>query len=78
MNSSIRNVLLAFGQVGSVYAYVGNMLSSQIKTICVDINPSIVKLSDRGTSQVVEIVSNGSTFMSLLVNELKDITHPFR
>jgi hypothetical protein len=61
-----------------VYAYVGNMLSSQIKTICDDIKPSVVKLSNRGTSQVIEIVSNVGTFMSLLVNELKDITLPFR
>ena len=51
-----------------MYAYVGNMLSSQIKTICVGINPSVVKLSDRGTSQVVEIVSDVGTFVSLLVN----------
>ncbi len=51
---------------------VGNMLSSQVKTICVDINPSVVtKLSDRGTSQAVGIVTDVGTFMPLLVNELK-------
>ena len=51
---------------------VGNMLSSQVKTICVDINPSVVtKLSDRGTSHAVGIVTDVGTFMPLLVNELK-------
>jgi hypothetical protein len=51
---------------------VGNMLSSQVKTICVDINPSVVtKLSDRGTSQAVGIVTDVGTFMPLLVSELK-------
>jgi lysine-ketoglutarate reductase/saccharopine dehydrogenase-like protein (TIGR00300 family) len=51
---------------------VGNMLSSQVKTICVDINPSVVtKLSDRGTSQAVGILTDVGTFMPLLVNELK-------
>jgi lysine-ketoglutarate reductase/saccharopine dehydrogenase-like protein (TIGR00300 family) len=51
---------------------VGNMLTSQVKTICVDINPSVVtKLSDRGTSQAVGIVTDVGTFMPLLVSELK-------
>jgi hypothetical protein len=51
---------------------VGNMLPSGVKTICVDINPSVVtKLSDRGTSQAVGIVTDVGTFMLLLVNELK-------
>ena len=51
---------------------VGNMLPSKIKTICVDINPAVVtKLSDRGTSQAVGIVTDVGTFMPLLVNELK-------
>jgi lysine-ketoglutarate reductase/saccharopine dehydrogenase-like protein (TIGR00300 family) len=51
---------------------VGNMLPSKVKTICVDINPAVVtKLSDRGTSQAVGIVTDVGTFMPLLVNELK-------
>ena len=51
---------------------VGNMLPSNVKTICVDINPAVVtKLSDRGTSQAVGIVTDVGTFMPLLVNELK-------
>ncbi|MFP4364799.1 MAG: TIGR00300 family protein, partial [Spirochaetia bacterium] len=37
----------------------GNMLPSWVKTVCVDINPAVVtKLSDRGSSQTVGIVSD--------------------
>lgn len=51
---------------------VGNMLPSRVKTICVDINPAVVtKLSDRGTSQAVGIVTDVGTFLPLLVNELR-------
>lgn len=52
---------------------VGNMLSSRVKIICVDINPTVVtKLSDRGTSQAVGIVTDVGTFLPLLVNELEE------
>ena len=51
---------------------VGNMLSSRVTIICVDINPAVVtKLSDRGTSQAVGIVTDVGTFLPLLVNELQ-------
>lgn len=51
---------------------VGNMLPSKVKTICVDINPAVVtKLSDRGTSQAVGIVTDVGTFLPLLVSELR-------
>jgi lysine-ketoglutarate reductase/saccharopine dehydrogenase-like protein (TIGR00300 family) len=53
---------------------VGNMLTSDVKIICVDINPSVVtKLMDRGTSQAIGIVSNVGTFLPLLVNELEKV-----
>jgi len=52
---------------------VGNMLSSKVKIVCVDINPAVVtKLSDRGTSQAVGIVTDVGTFLPLLVGELED------
>jgi len=52
---------------------VGNMLSSRVKIICVDINPSVVtKLSDRGTSHAVGLVTDVGTFLPLLVSELED------
>jgi lysine-ketoglutarate reductase/saccharopine dehydrogenase-like protein (TIGR00300 family) len=51
---------------------VGNMLTSGVKIVCVDINPAVVtKLSDRGTSQAVGLVSDIGTFLPLLVNELE-------
>lgn len=51
---------------------VGNMLASNVKTICIDINPAVViKLSDRGTSQAIGIVSDVGTFLPLLVEELE-------
>ncbi len=49
----------------------GNMLPAWVKTVCVDINPSVVtKLSDRGSSQTVGIVTDVGLFLHLLANEL--------
>lgn len=51
----------------------GNLLPSRVKSICVDINPSTVtKLSDRGSAQVVGIVTDIGTFLPLLYNALKE------
>jgi len=50
----------------------GNLLPSHVKSICVDINPATVtKLSDRGSAQVVGIVTDVGTFLPMLYNELK-------
>ncbi len=50
----------------------GNMLPSHVKSICVDINPATVtKLSDRGSAQVVGIVTDVGTFLPMLYNDLK-------
>ena len=49
----------------------GNMLPSRVKTICVDINPSTVtKLSDRGSAQVIGIVTDIGSFLPLLHDAL--------
>ena len=49
----------------------GNMLPAWVKTICIDINPSVVtKLSDRGSSQTVGIVTDVGLFLHLLANGL--------
>jgi lysine-ketoglutarate reductase/saccharopine dehydrogenase-like protein (TIGR00300 family) len=51
---------------------VGNMLPSNVKVICVDINPAVVtKLIDRGTAHAIGIVSDVGTFLPLLVKELE-------
>jgi hypothetical protein len=53
---------------------VGNMLPSTVKVVCVDINPAVVtKLSDRGTSQAVGVVSDVGAFVPLLINELEKL-----
>ncbi len=53
---------------------VGNMLSSDVKTIAVDINPSVVtKLLDRGTRQAIGIVSDIATFLPTLARELEKL-----
>ncbi|MDO5848275.1 MAG: TIGR00300 family protein [Methanobrevibacter sp.] len=52
---------------------MGNLLPSRVKSICVDINPSTVtKLSDRGSAQVVGIVTDIGTFLPLLYNALHE------
>ncbi|NCB01528.1 MAG: TIGR00300 family protein [Spirochaetia bacterium] len=52
---------------------VGNMTPSWVKTICIDINPAVVtKLSDRGSSQAVGIVSDVGFFLRALEENLKN------
>lgn len=52
---------------------VGNLLPSKVKSICVDINPATVtKLGDRGSAQVVGIVTDVGSFLPMLYNELKN------
>jgi lysine-ketoglutarate reductase/saccharopine dehydrogenase-like protein (TIGR00300 family) len=49
----------------------GNMIPSWVRTICVDINPPVVtKLSDRGSSQTVGIVTDVGLFLHLLQNQI--------
>ena len=55
---------------------VGNMLPSDVKVICVDINPAVVtKLIDRGTAHAIGIVSDIGTFLPLLVDELEKLEY---
>jgi lysine-ketoglutarate reductase/saccharopine dehydrogenase-like protein (TIGR00300 family) len=43
---------------------VGNLLPASVKTICVDINPSVVtKLTDRGTFQALGLVTDIEPFL---------------
>ena len=49
----------------------GNILPSRVKSICVDINPATVtKLADRGSAQVLSIVTDIGTFLPTLYYEL--------
>jgi lysine-ketoglutarate reductase/saccharopine dehydrogenase-like protein (TIGR00300 family) len=46
---------------------VGNMLPGWVKTVCVDINPAVAtKLSDRGTSQALGVVTDVGIFLDHL------------
>lgn len=57
---------------------VGNMTPAGVKMVCVDINPSVVtKLSDRGSVESVGIVTDVGLFLSLLVQQLDQLTNPF-
>jgi len=50
---------------------VGNMLPSWVKTVCVDINPAVVtKLSDRGSSHAVGVVTDVGMFLHMLARNL--------
>jgi lysine-ketoglutarate reductase/saccharopine dehydrogenase-like protein (TIGR00300 family) len=51
---------------------VGNMLPSWVKVICVDINPAVVtKLSDRGSTQTIGIVTDVGLFLHQLAEKLE-------
>lgn len=51
---------------------VGNYLPSNVKTVCVDINPSsLTKLMDRGTTQAIGVVSDAGSFVPLLAEQLE-------
>ncbi len=51
---------------------VGNMVPSWVKVVSVDINPAVVtKLSDRGSTQTVGVVTDVGLFLHQLANALK-------
>lgn len=51
---------------------VGNMIPSWVKVICVDINPAVVtKLSDRGSTQTVGVVTDVGLFLHQLATALR-------
>jgi lysine-ketoglutarate reductase/saccharopine dehydrogenase-like protein (TIGR00300 family) len=53
---------------------VGNMLPSWVKVVCVDINPAVVtKLSDRGSTQTIGIVTDVGLFLRQLAEALKPV-----
>jgi lysine-ketoglutarate reductase/saccharopine dehydrogenase-like protein (TIGR00300 family) len=52
---------------------VGNLLAADVKTICVDINPSVVtKLADRGSFQAIGLVTDLEPFLRELREFLKE------
>jgi lysine-ketoglutarate reductase/saccharopine dehydrogenase-like protein (TIGR00300 family) len=54
---------------------VGNMLPARVRVVCVDINPAVVtKLSDRGSSQTVGLVTDVGLFLQHLAKKLREIS----
>ncbi len=52
---------------------VGNMLPSWVRVVCVDINPAVVtKLSDRGSSQTLGVVTDVGLFLHRLAEALRN------
>ncbi len=50
----------------------GNMLPAWVKIVCVDINPAVpAKVSDRGTGQVMGVVTDVGLFVQLLARNLE-------
>ena len=50
---------------------VGNMLPAWVPVVCVDINPAVVtKLSDRGSSQTIGLVTDVGLFLHQLAQQL--------
>ena len=55
---------------------VGNMLPSWVKVVCVDINPAVVtKLSDRGSTQTIGVVTDVGLFLHQLAEHVARTDH---
>jgi lysine-ketoglutarate reductase/saccharopine dehydrogenase-like protein (TIGR00300 family) len=69
--SNVSMVLMLSSMLHSIG--VGNMLPSWVRVVCVDINPAVVtKLSDRGSSQTVGVVTDVGLFLHRLAEALRD------
>ena len=71
--ASLANVQLVLMLSSMLHSIgVGNMLPSWVRVVCVDINPAVVtKLSDRGSSQTVGIVTDVGLFLHRLAEALR-------
>src|SRR6187455_444964 len=69
--ANVQLVLMLSSMLHSIG--VGNMLPSWVRVVCVDINPAVVtKLSDRGSSQTVGVVTDVGLFLHQLAEALRD------
>jgi lysine-ketoglutarate reductase/saccharopine dehydrogenase-like protein (TIGR00300 family) len=70
LSNNIQMVLMLSSMLHSIG--VGNMLPSWVRVVCVDINPAVVtKLSDRGSSQTVGVVTDVGLFLHRLAEALR-------
>ena len=74
MRSKLDGVTIALMMCTMLHSIaVGNLLPAHVKTICVDINPSVVtKLSDRGTFQAIGLVTDIEPFLRELTEFLAE------
>ncbi len=72
MRSKLGGVTIALMMGTMLHSIaVGNLLPAHVKTICVDINPSVVtKLADRGTFQAIGLVTDIEPFLRELTEFL--------
>jgi lysine-ketoglutarate reductase/saccharopine dehydrogenase-like protein (TIGR00300 family) len=69
LSDNVHMVLMLSSMLHSIG--VGNMLPSWVRVVCVDINPAVVtKLSDRGSSQTVGVVTDVGLFLHRLAEAL--------
>jgi lysine-ketoglutarate reductase/saccharopine dehydrogenase-like protein (TIGR00300 family) len=75
MRSKLEGVTVALMMCTMLHSIaVGNLLPADVKTICVDINPSVVtKLSDRGTFQAIGLVTDIEPFLRELTGFLEKV-----
>jgi lysine-ketoglutarate reductase/saccharopine dehydrogenase-like protein (TIGR00300 family) len=78
MRSKLEGVTIALMMCTMLHSIaVGNLLPAHVKTICVDINPSVVtKLSDRGTFQAIGLVTDIEPFLRELTEFLAEGENP--
>ena len=68
---NVQMVLMLSSMLHSIG--VGNMLPSWVRVVCVDINPAVVtKLSDRGSSQTLGVVTDVGLFLHRLAEALRN------
>jgi len=74
MRSKLDGVTIALMMGTMLHSVaVGNLLPAHVKTICVDINPSVVtKLADRGTFQAIGLVTDLEPFLRELTQFLAE------
>jgi lysine-ketoglutarate reductase/saccharopine dehydrogenase-like protein (TIGR00300 family) len=71
LSNNVHLVLMLSSMLHSIG--VGNMLPSWVRVVCVDINPAVVtKLSDRGSTQTVGVVTDVGLFLHRLAEALRD------
>lgn len=73
MREQVRNVSVCLMIATMLHSVaVGNLLPAWVNVVCVDINPStVIKLSDRGSSQTAGIVTDVEPFFRALVHEIE-------